>query len=96
MIIYRLCYLRGTDRSLLAEHLETLALDGGERLLAGGRSGLAEGHLRNDLPALRKVPRRENLLGDERAVVLEGGTEALLLERGPNDELEHALCARSA
>ena len=93
MIIYRLCYLRGTDRSLLAEHLETLALDGLERLLARGRRRLSERHLGNERPRAGEVPRAEDLRGDEGVVVLERRAKALGLESGPDDVLEDALFA---
>ena len=78
-------------RSLLAEGLEADALDGPERLLAGGRDGLAEHELRDERPRLREVPRREHLRRDERVVVLQRRAEALRLERGPNDVLQDAL-----
>ena len=73
-------------------------LDGLEGLVARGGGGLAEGHLRDERPALGDVPRRGDLRVDERVVVLQGRAEALVGERGPDDVLEHALrrdaCAR--
>lgn len=79
-------------RLLLAEGEETLALDGLERLLASGRGRLAEGQLRDEHPGRGQLPRVEDLRRDEGVVVLQGGAEALRLERGPDDVLEDALC----
>ena len=81
-------------RSLLAEGLEADALDGLERLLAGGRDGLAEHELRDERPRLREVPRREHLRRDERVVVLQRRAEALRLERSPHNVLQDALEVR--
>ena len=90
-ILIQCCLSQDTEYLLLAEHLETLALDGLERLLARGRGGLAEYELRDERPRRREVPGGENLGRDERVVVLERRAEALGLERGPDDVLEDAL-----
>lgn len=88
---FKLLPAQRPPRSLLAEGLEADALDGLERLLAGGRDGLAEHELGDERPRRGQVPRRVHLRRDERVVVLQRRAEALRLERGPHDVLQDAL-----
>lgn len=75
--------------SLRTKSLELLLLR--QEILGPGLAGLAakDKHGRQ-LPVGGDVPRGGDTLVNKRVVVLQVGTEALGLERGPHGELQHA------